>query len=99
MPITAAMQKLSSRQWTTLILLTLVWGINWPIMKLGVTGFPPLTFRTLSMWTGMPVLTVALLLMKVPLRIPRKHWREVLTLAFFNMFVWHVLVILALPML
>jgi drug/metabolite transporter (DMT)-like permease len=93
------MPSLTRRQLWTIITLTLVWGVNWPIMKLGVTGFPPLTFRSLSMWIGMPVLTTALLLMKVPLRIPHAHWREVVKLAFFNMFVWHVLVILALPML
>lgn len=93
------MQKLSSRQWITLSLLTLVWGMNWPIMKFGVTGFPPLTFRSLSMLIGLPVLGLALVLMKIPFRIPRSHWRELFTLAVFNMFVWHVLVILALPML
>lgn len=91
--------KLTRRQLWTLITLTLVWGVNWPIMKLGVTGFPPLTFRTLSMWLGLPVFGTALLLMKIPFRIPRQHWRELLQLAFYNMFVWHVLVILALPML
>ena len=95
----SALPSLTRRQLWTLITLTLVWGINWPIMKLGVTGFPPLTFRSLSMWIGLPVLGLALVLMKVPLRIPRAHWWELLKLAFFNLFVWHVLVILALPML
>ena len=79
--------------------LTLVWGLNWPIMKFGVTGFPPLTFRSLSMLIGLPVLGLALVLMKIPFHIPRSHWRELFTLAVFNMFIWHVLVILALPML
>jgi drug/metabolite transporter (DMT)-like permease len=51
------------------------------------------------MLTGLPVLALALVLMKVPFRIPRAHWWELLKLAFFNLFVWHVLVILALPML
>jgi drug/metabolite transporter (DMT)-like permease len=91
------MHKFTTRQWLVLITLTLVWGINWPIMKFGVTGFPPLTFRSCSMLMGWPVLGVALVLMKVPFRIPREHWREVFKLALFNMFVWHTLVILALP--
>jgi len=90
---------LSRQQWITLVTLTLVWGFNWPIMKLGVTGFPPLTFRSLSMWIGLPLLALALKVLKVPFVIPRAHWRELFTLAFFNMFCWHVLVILALPML
>ena len=89
------MHKLSSRQWLLLILLTIVWGINWPIMKLGVTGFPPLTFRMMCLWLGTPVLGLALLAMRVPLRIPREHWRELLVLAVFNMFIWHGLIIIA----
>ena len=89
------MHKLSSRQWLVLVLLTIVWGINWPIMKLGVTGFPPLTFRMMCLWLGTPVLGLALLAMRVPLRIPREHWRELLVLAVFNMFIWHGLIIIA----
>jgi len=95
----SALPSLTRRQLWTLITLTLVWGLNWPIMKFGVTGFPPLTFRSLSMLVGLPVLGLALVLMKIPFRIPRSHWRELFTLAVFNMFIWHVLVILALPML
>ena len=89
------MHKLSSRQWVVLVLLTIVWGINWPIMKAGVTGFPPLTFRMLCLWLGTPVLGLALLAMRVPFRIPRAHWRELLVLSVFNMFFWHALIIIA----
>ena len=89
------MHKLSSRQWLVLGLLTLVWGINWPIMKAGVTGFPPLTFRMLCLWLGTPVLGLALLAMRVPFRIGREHWRELLVLSVFNMFIWHGLIIIA----
>lgn len=77
-----------------LALLTIVWGFNWPVMKLGVTDFPPLTFRALSIWLGVPVLGMALMAMKVPFWIPRTHWRELLWLSTTNMFVWHILVIL-----
>jgi drug/metabolite transporter (DMT)-like permease len=89
------MQSLTTRQWVILALLTVVWGLNWPIMKLGVTGFPPLTFRLMCLLIGTPVLGLALLAMKVPFRIPRQYWRELLVLAIFNMFIWHALIILA----
>ena len=89
------MHALSRQQLTILVLLTLVWGVNWPVMKLGVTHYPPLTFRALSMWLGVPVLALGLLVLKVPFRIPRKDWRELLWLAATNMFVWHVCIILA----
>lgn len=89
------MHTLTRRQLVVLVLLTLVWGINWPIMKLGVTDFPPLTFRTISMWIGLPVLAGVLLARRVSFRIERRHWGELLWLALVNMLVWHSLVILA----
>jgi drug/metabolite transporter (DMT)-like permease len=90
-----AMTGFSRRHALILIVLTLVWGLNWPVMKLGVTHYPPLTFRALSMWLGLPILAAVLLAAKVPFRVPRAHWRELLWLATTNMFVWHVLAILA----
>jgi drug/metabolite transporter (DMT)-like permease len=89
------MQALTRQQLVLLVFLTIVWGINWPVMKVGVTGFPPLTFRTLSMWLGLPVLALALVVLKVPFRLPRRHWRELLVLSATNMFVWHLCMILA----
>jgi drug/metabolite transporter (DMT)-like permease len=89
------MHALSRQQLVVLVLLTLVWGVNWPVMKLGVTGYPPLTFRALSMWLGLPVLALGLYVLKVPFRIPRRDWRELLWLTTTNMFIWHVCIILA----
>ncbi|MDG5975437.1 hypothetical protein H010_09266 [Hydrogenophaga taeniospiralis CCUG 15921] len=89
------MQALSRRQLVILALLTLVWGINWPIMKFGVTGFPALSFRSLCMWLGLPVLALFLVARRVPFAIGREHWRELGWLTVFNMFFWHTLAILA----
>jgi drug/metabolite transporter (DMT)-like permease len=101
------MQRLTATQLWLLMGLTLVWGINWPIMKLGVAGgFPPLSFRALSMWLGIPVLALGLIALKIPFHLPRgdadksfKHWRELLLLATFNMFFWHGCIIVAVTML
>lgn len=90
------MHRLSQRQLWALVFLTLVWGVNWPVMKLGVTGFPPLTFRAITLWLGLPVLAAVLRAAKVPLRIARAHWRELFWLAVANMFVWQALIIVAL---
>ena len=89
------MQRLTPRQLTLLIALTLVWGINWPVMKVGVTGYPPLTFRALSILLGVPVLGMALVVLKVPFRLPRIYWREFAWLTVTNMLIWHVCIILA----
>jgi len=36
---------LSTRDLWLLALLTLTWGFNWPIMKIGVSELEPMTFR------------------------------------------------------
>ena len=83
------------RQIGVLVLITLAWGFNWPVLKTGVTGFPPWTFRTLSMLLGLPVLYAMTRSLKVPLRVPRQEWRELAGLTVTNMIVWHVVAIVA----
>lgn len=91
------MPALTRRQLAILVLLTLVWGLNWPVMKLGVTGFPPLTFRALSLGLGLPLLAAALVAMRVPFAVPRAYWLPLAGLGLANMVAWHVLAILAIP--
>jgi len=64
-------------------------------MKTGVMGYPPLGFRALSMWFGLPVLWLVLRVQKIPFTVARRDWRELGTLTVTNMLVWHVLAILA----
>lgn len=89
------MQALTTRQAFMLIALTIVWGLNWPVMKVGVTGYPPLSFRTISLWIGTPLLGLGLLALRIPLRVPRAYWRALFWLGVTNMFVWHALMVLA----
>lgn len=86
---------LSRQQIMLLITLTVVWGFNWPMLKLGVSHYPPLSFRSLSMWMGLPFLALVLVVKKVPFKIPKSDWKELFMLATTNMLVWHVLIILA----
>lgn len=89
------MHPISRQHLTLLVLLTLVWGINWPIMKIGITAYEPLTFRVLSMWIGLPVLAGVLWWRKAPFHVAREHWGELARLTVTNMLVWHTLAVLA----
>src|ERR1035437_1212948 len=93
------MTSLSRKNWILLILLTLFWGVNWPVMKFGVRDFPPLTFRTLGMLGGLPVLWLAARMQDVSLRIPSGQFRSIVKLAIPNMLVWHFCIILGVKML
>jgi drug/metabolite transporter (DMT)-like permease len=64
-------------------------------MKIGVTGYPPLAFRALSMWLGLPVLAAILMARRISFTVARRDWRELGILSITNMVVWHVLAILA----
>jgi len=93
------MTSLSRKDWILLVLLTLCWGINWPIMKLGIQDFPPLTFRTISMIGGLPVLWLAARIQGASLAIPQGQLSKIMRLAVPNMLIWHVFMILGVKML
>ena len=91
------MPSFTPRQLVLLVLLTIVWGLNWPVMKLGVQHFPPLSFRMVSMWIGLPILAVFVASKGLPLTIPRSYWGQLAKLTLFNMVIWHCLIIIAIP--
>ncbi len=93
------MSQLSRKDWILLALLTLAWGLNWPVMKLGVSDYPPLTFRALSMVLGLPVLWIAARQQGASLAIPAGRTLDIARLAVPNMLVWHVFMILSVKML
>jgi drug/metabolite transporter (DMT)-like permease len=73
--------------------LALVWGCNWPIMKLGVAEIPPLTFRTLTLpFAGLGLLLFSKLSGE-SIRIPRHWWGKATLLAMFNIAIWNGLLL------
>lgn len=82
-----------------LAMLTLCWGLNWPIMKIGVREFPPITFRLLGMLGALPVLWLAARMQNASLAIPRGKVAALVKLSIPNMFLWNVLMIIGVSML
>jgi drug/metabolite transporter (DMT)-like permease len=74
-------------------ILALVWGCNWPVLKIGVTELAPLTFRAASLpFAGIGLLILA----KVggdSIAIPRALWGKVAALALFNIGAWNGLIV------
>lgn len=94
-----AATKLSARDLTLLALLTVFWGMNWPIMKIGVAELPPLFFRTICIAGGLVVIWCWARVMSVPMNVPAGAWPVVLKLAIPNVIAWHLLAIVAIKML
>ena len=72
-----------------ILVLTLVWGCNWPILKMGVEELAPLTFRGMTL----PFAALGLLLVSRlsgdSVVVPRALWPRVIVLALFNIACWN----------
>ncbi len=93
------MHQMTRKDFVLLALLILVWGLNWPVMKLSVREFPPLTFRTLSMFGGLAVIALAARMQGASLRVPAGEALTVVKLAIPNMLLWHSFIIVGVKLL
>jgi drug/metabolite transporter (DMT)-like permease len=71
-------------------LLSFFWGINWPMMKWGVTEVSPWSFRAFCIVVGSIGLFVCARLARQSITIQRRDLRPLLVAAFFNTTVWHL---------
>ncbi len=78
------------------LILTLIWGCNWPVLKVGVTQMAPLTFRACTLqFAALGMLLIAKASGE-QIRIPRRYWGKVIVLATFNLALWNALVLFGL---
>ncbi|HAL37008.1 MAG TPA: EamA family transporter, partial [Polaromonas sp.] len=80
---------ISRRQLLALVALTLMWGINWPMMKLSLREITPLYFRAITMTCGALWLYVVYRARGLRMLPAGTEWRSVITLGLPNMLGWH----------
>ena len=74
-------------------MLAIIWGLNWPILKIGVTEMAPLTFRALTLpCAGLCMLAYAKASGE-SLRVPKGWWPRVIALAALAVTGWNGLVL------
>jgi drug/metabolite transporter (DMT)-like permease len=61
-----------ARPYLLLICLAFVWGIHWPVAKIGLRDLPPFTYGALRVATGL-ALIVAVLAVRRGARLPSRH--------------------------
>jgi drug/metabolite transporter (DMT)-like permease len=72
-----------------ILVIALVWGCNWPVLKMGVSEMAPLTFRGVTLpFAALGMLLVARVLGD-DIRIPREFWPRLLVLSLFNIALWN----------
>lgn len=80
---------ITRRQVWGLVALTLMWGINWPMMKLSLREITPLYFRALTMTGGAIWLYLFYRARGVRLMPAAHEWRSIVVLGLPNMLGWH----------
>ncbi len=73
-------------------LITLIWGFNWPIMKVVLGEVPPFTFRSLCTGAGAIGLFAIAKFNGLPLRVPQGQWPRLMASALFNITGWNLLI-------
>ncbi|MFM8899130.1 MAG: DMT family transporter [Burkholderiales bacterium] len=87
---------LTRRQLGTLALLTLMWGINWPMMKYSLRELSPLYFRAITMTGGAVGLYLFFRWRGVSMNLPRSEIARIAWLALPNILGWHFFSIIGL---
>ena len=73
-----------------LVILTLVWGTNWPLFPLAVKEVSVWTFRAVSLLVSGAVLLAVARLLGQSLTIPRRHWPTIVMAALFYLVIWNI---------
>ena len=92
-------QHITAAALVPVAVLALVWGCNWPILKMGVSEIAPLTFRAFTLPFAALGLLAAAKLSGDSIRIPRPLWGKVFLLALFNITGWNGLLLFGLQQL
>ncbi len=65
-------KKLLSSAWVLLVLVVLIWGSNWPIMKIGLRSIDPLWFTAARLFIALITISILLLFLG-RLKLPHKQ--------------------------
>ena len=88
--VTGGNSVISRQQLIGLVGITLMWGINWPMMKIALSEVSPMYFRGVTM--GLGGLWLLMYFGFQGLRLwPQtlREWRDIALLGIPNMFLWH----------
>jgi len=81
-----------------LVVLTLTWGFNWPMIKLAVAGMAPMHFRTLCLVAGAAGLFAMGAAARAEWRVPRAEWGRLTAISLFNITGWNILAVYGVSM-
>ena len=86
-----AREALPVQGFLLLALLSALWGINWPILKIALADFPVLSFRALCLVFGGAALLAVARLAGNPIALRHDRLKPMLLVSAINITAWHCL--------
>ena len=85
------MPVLPCRELWLFIAVVILWGVNWPMMKMVLAELDFWVFRTYCIAAGLAWFVGYNLKMGIPLGLPREYWGRMLVCALCNVAGWNIL--------
>jgi drug/metabolite transporter (DMT)-like permease len=89
-PSAAASRQATRSAFVLLAGITVVWGLNWPVMKVALGAIPVLPFRGLCLAISGPSLLAIAAAQGSGIAVPRREILPLLLAALFNIALWHL---------
>lgn len=65
-------------------ILAILWGFNWPAVKIGLSEVPPFALRMVGLGVGAVLLALVAWAVGRSMRVPRRYWGPLLVAGVFN---------------
>ena len=85
--------------WALVVILTLGWGLNWPMMKMALAEIPVWSFRGVCTASGAIGLFLIAWIGRQKIRVPVGQWPMLVLVSVFNVTAWNVFIGYGLTML
>ncbi len=76
---------------TLVAAVTLLWGLNWPVMKIALAEIPPWSYRVVCVYGAGVTLLLLALLTGERILLARRHLLPLILVALFSVTGWHML--------
>ena len=85
------MPVIARRELWLFIAVVVLWGVNWPMMKMALAELNFWVFRSYCVLAGLAWFLGYNLLAGVSLKVPREHWARLAICALCNVAGWNIL--------
>src|SRR6516225_2906362 len=89
------MTRVSPKVLALLVVLTVVWGLNWPLFRIALNEIPPWTFRTVVLAIGGVVLAAIVWARDESFAVPPGRWPALIAASAMNIGIWNIATSLA----